>query len=451
MKFYYLLLRLLGILLSTLVLILCGVGFSYALGTSKGANFDESTTDLSSQLKQILISAAPSNQGLNYFILPDSSEIDRIPADPNNPLTAEKIRLGQFLFHETALSINPLNPKNWQQSSCASCHIAQAGFRSNLAQGLGVGGLGFNKHRHRDPEISSVQIDKQNILPPSVLNSAYQEVKLWDGRLGAAGPNAKEPIIQSNDVNRFKLHGLETQPIDGLAFHRLGTAAIASIPEYQELFAKAFPDRPYVGADVEDTKRAGLAIAAYERTLLANQAPFQKWLKGDRNAMSEQELRGAKVFFSSSCVQCHTGANLALTDFRAVGFADHSEEWSGLNLGRGAVTKRASDDFKFKVPQLYNLADSSPYGHGASFNTLRSVIEYFNRAEPQKLEALYAGNLSVWFRPLNLTQEQVSDLTAFLETGLRDPNLTRYMPERLPSGFCFPNNDPLSRKQLNCD
>lgn len=311
--------------------------------------------------------------------------------------------------------------------------------------------MGFNKRRHRDPKISSVQIDKQNILAPSVLNSAYQEIKLWDGRLGVAGPNAKEPLIQSNDVNRFKLHGLETQPIDGLTFHRLGTAAIASIPEYQELFAQAFPDRSYVGADVEDTKRAGLAIAAYERTLLANQAPFQKWLKGDPNAMSEQELRGAKVFFTSSCVQCHTGANLALTDFRAVGFADHPQEWSGLNLGRGAVTKRASDDFKFKVPQLYNLADSSPYGHGASFNTLRSVVEYFNRAEPQKLEALYAGNLSVWFRPLNLAQEQVNDLTAFLETGLRDPNLIRYVPERLPSGLCFPNNDPLSKKQLNCD
>lgn len=114
MKFYCLLLRLLGILLSTLVLILCGVGFDYALNTSLAASPSRATTDLSSQLKQILISAAPNNQGLKYFILPDSSQIDRIPADPNNPLTPEKIRLGQFLFHDPALSINPLNPKNWQ-------------------------------------------------------------------------------------------------------------------------------------------------------------------------------------------------------------------------------------------------------------------------------------------------------------------------------------------------
>ena len=194
-----------------------------------------------------------------------------------------------------------------------------------------------------------------------------------------------------------------------------------------------------------------MAIAAYERTLLTNQAPFQRWLRGDEQAMSAKELRGAITFFSSSCIECHTGPNLAKAEFQAVGFADHSEERSGLNLGRGEVSKRPRDDFKFKVPQLYNLADSSPYGHGASFKTLQEVVEYLNRGEPQNLAAKYSGNLSVWFRPLNLTEQQVDDLTAFLETALRDPNLIRYVPERLPSRLCFPNNDSVSQKQLNCE
>ncbi|MGK7876002.1 MAG: cytochrome-c peroxidase [Xenococcaceae cyanobacterium] len=424
-----------------------GMGSAYALDQPG----NDEILYLSARLKQLVKFAGPSNQGLNYFIIPESSDLDKIPADPLNPLTPEKVCLGQLLFHETALTINPINPKHWQQGSCASCHLAQAGFRSNLAQGLGVGGLGWNKSRHRDPETPPIEIDKQNILVPSVLNSAYQEVMLWNGLAGVAGANAKEPLIQEFDINRLKLHGLETQAIDGLNVHRMGTAAIATIPEYQELFAKAFPDRPYVGAQLEDTVRAGLAIAAYERTLLSNQGSFQKWLKGDENAMSVKELKGAITFFKSSCVECHTGPNLASTKFHAVGFADHPQDLSGLNLGRGTVTKRASDDFKFKVPQLYNLADSSPYGHGASFKTLREVVEYFNRAEPQKFEAKYSGNLSVWFRPLNLTQEDISNLTAFLETGLRDPNLTRYVPDRLPSELCFPNNDPESQKQLNCD
>lgn len=404
---------------------LIGISLNYLSSKIADALDTNTNTFLSHQLRQIIKAAAPANQGLSYFILPESSELEKIPSDPSNVLTPEKVKLGQALFHETALSINPLNSKHWQQSSCASCHLAQAGFRPAVAQGLGTGGLGWGKSRHRDPEVSPVQLDKQNVLVPSVLNSAYQTVKMWDGRLGVTGANASEALIKNSDVNRYQLQGLETQPIDGMSFHRMGTAAIAKIPEYQKLFAAAFPQRPYVSVREEDNKQAAFAIAAYERTLLANQAPFQKWLKGDEDAMSSQQLRGAKVFFSSTCIQCHTGPSLALSDLRAVGFADHPEDLSGLNLGRGTVTRRAKDDFKFKIPQLYNIADSTPHGHGASFNTIREVVEYFNKAEVQKAEAKYSGNLSVWFKPLHLKNSEVNDLTAFLETGLRDPNLIR--------------------------
>lgn len=411
---------------------------------------DVGNSYVSNHLRQVIKSIDPHNQGLESFILPNSSELDLIPADVKNPLTPSKIKLGQLLFHETALSINPLNAKYWQHSSCASCHFAQAGFKSNLPQGLGVGGLGWNRDRHRDPNISPIHIDKQNILTPSVLNTAYQSSMLWDGRLGVGGANAGQPEIENSDVNRFKMQGLEAQAIDGLIAHRMGTAAIINLPEYQQLFAQAFPDRPYLKAEVEDIKRSGLAIAAYERTLLANQAPFQKWLRGDETAMSLPELRGATTFFTSTCIQCHSGANLAMSSFQSVGFADHIEDFTGLNLGRGAATKQAKDDFKFKTPQLYNLADSSPYGHGASFNTIREIVEYFNAGKPQNSEPVDAGNLSVWFRPLHLSPRAIDDLVLFLETSLRDPNLIRYVPSKLPSGLCFPNNDPISREKLNC-
>ncbi|MCC3528022.1 MULTISPECIES: cytochrome-c peroxidase [unclassified Microcoleus] len=441
-----------AIVVAALLLLLSSTSLAYALNLEVTTKFEYKSADyLNKKLTNLVKNAAPSNQGLEYFILPDSTDLEKIPADPKNPLTHEKVQLGKLLFHETALSIHPIDKRNWKQSSCATCHIAQAGFRSNLAQGVGVGGEGWNKSRKINREIPITAVDKQSILTPSVLNSAYQEIKMWDGRLGVAGVNEKEGLIAKAYVNRFKIDGLEAQAIDGLTFHRMGTAAIAILPEYQELFAKAFPDRPYVGAEVEDINRSGMAIAAYERSLLANQAPFQKWLKGDKNSMTERELKGAIVFFGSSCVKCHTGKNLAKSDFYAVGFADHPKDYGGLNLGRGGVTKRASDDFKFKVPQLYNLGDSSPYGHGASFQSLREVVEYFNLGEPQKLEALYAGNISPLFLPLRLKKQQVDDLTAFLETGLRDPNLTRYLPARIPSGQCFPNNDAISRKQLNCD
>ncbi len=407
---------------------------------------------LSNQLRQLVKASAPNNKGLEYFTLPDSGDLSKIPADPKNPLTPEKVNLGKFLFHETALSINSINPKHWQHASCASCHLAEAGFRSNLTQGLGTGGLGANKSRYRDPDVPPTEIDKLNILVPSVLNSAYQEVQPWDGRAGITGPNANVALAKEFDLNRFGYHGIEAQSIEGLIVHRMGTAAIATIPEYQELFAKAFPDRPYVKAELEDNVRVGLAIAAYIiRTLFPNKAPFQEWLRGDDQAMSDKEIKGAITFFSSTCITCHTGPNLAKNSFAAVGFADHPNDFSGLNLGRSIVTKKASDDFKFKIPQLYNLADSSPYGHGASFNTLREVVEYFRDGIPQKLEVKYANNLSGLLRPLMLTNNQVDDLTTFLEKGLRDPKLARYSPNRLPSGLCFPNNDSISRKELGCE
>ncbi|NJO50003.1 MAG: cytochrome C peroxidase [Leptolyngbyaceae cyanobacterium RM2_2_4] len=436
-----------------LLLLTLALWFSYGENTYALDNQDPhaSTSYLSQQLEQLVKTNAPDERGLHYFVLPDSHNLTEIPQDPQNPLTLEKVKLGQFLFHETALSINPSNPKHWQQASCASCHFAQAGFRSNLPLALGTGGIGVNKSRKLDPEVSYTNVDKQKILAPSILNVAFQDVMLWDGRAGSHGLNAKEQFVNNTYINRYGLSGLETVGIDGITVHKMGTAAIADIPEYQQLFAQAFPDRPFVSAEVEDNKRAGLAIAAYERTLLANQAPFQKWLKGDRKAMSASELRGGITFFKSSCVKCHAGPNLANMEFHAVGFSDHPSEINGLNLGRSSVTRKAKDDFKFKVPQLYNLSDSSPHGHGASFQTLREVVEYFNHGEPQNLASKYSGNLSIWLKPLNLNDEEIRDLTAFLETGLRDPNLERYVPERIPSGLCFPNNDPVSRKALNCE
>lgn len=235
-----------AIICFTIIFIVITVSNAYAVEESSS----ESNVYLNTRLKQIAKFAAPNNQGLNYFILPDASEPEKIPADPQNPLTPEKVRLGQLLFHETALTINPLYPKHWQQGSCATCHFAQAGFRANLPLGLGVGGLGWNKSRYPDPDISYGEVDKQKLLTPSLLNSAYQDVMLWNGRAGSVGLNAQEPLIQELEINKYKFHGLETQAIDGMSVHKMGTAAIATIDEYQELFAKAFPDRPYVSAEI---------------------------------------------------------------------------------------------------------------------------------------------------------------------------------------------------------
>ena len=177
------------------------------------------------------------------------------------------------------------------------------------------------------------------------------------------------------------------------------------------------------------------------------------------SALNEQEKEGAVLFFTKGqCATCHNGPSLANMEFHALGMKDLIDcpeeifqvAEGSTQRGRGAFTQRPEDNYKFKVPQLYNLTDSPFYGHGSSFRTVEEVIAYKNvaRAENDRIDM---GQLSEHFVPLNLTSGEVSAIAAFIEVGLRDPNLARYEPSSLPSGNCFPNNDPLSKQDLGCE
>ena len=225
---------------------------------------------------------------------------------------------------------------------------------------------------------------------------------------------------------------------------------------YQRLFAEAYPSVP---PEARMTiQNAGLAIAAYERTLLTNRAPFQRWLRGEVGAMTAEQKRGALLFFGDAgCADCHTGPALNSMTFHALGMAELDGEGVygdfstdvTTKLGRGGFTGRAEDHFAFKTPQLYNLMDSPFYGHGAQFRTLHEVVDYKNRAIPSNPE-VPADRLADGFRPLGLSAAQIDDLVAFLAEALYDPALNRYAPASLPTGNCFPVNDPQARTDLGC-
>jgi cytochrome c peroxidase len=205
---------------------------------------------------------------------------------------------------------------------------------------------------------------------------------------------------------------------------------------------------------------AGLAIAAYERTVLANEAPFQKWLKGDMSAMSDEEKAGAVLFFGkANCGTCHTGPALSSMAFYALGMNDFSgagvfgvtqEQILEAGKGRGSFTKAATDMYKFKVPQLYNLSNSPFYGHGGNFNSIKDVVAYKNKAVAQNAN-VPASQLSSEFKALNLSDAEVDQITTFLTKGLYDANLKRYEPSTLPSGYCFPNADAQSKTDQGCN
>ena len=432
-----------------------------------GCNTDENLSNaaLDGELTEVIEAAGIG--GIGTLVLPESDDFDRIPQDPRNPLTSEKVMLGKLLFHETALGIDGVGGSATMGTfSCASCHHAEGGFQANRWQGIGEGGVGFGRNgegRTRAANFDPNKLDVQPLRTPSVLNSGYQKITLWNGQFGATdlniGTEAQWTDGTPKETNNLGFEGIETQAIAGLKVHRLKVnEELLNMGNYRDLFDAAFSNVP--ARERYSLINAGLAIAAYERTVLANRAPFQAWLAGETSAMSDAEKRGAIVFFGDgNCASCHAGPSLATMSFHALGMDDlhdcpepvfQSSDNLGAHLGRGGFTMRSEDMYAFKTPQLYNLVQSPFYGHGASFRSIKEVVEYKNKALPQN-SRVDAGRLSAQFVPLNLTEDQIDDLVTFLEDGLFDPELNRYKPENLPSGNCFPNADPLSRADLNCN
>lgn len=420
----------------------------------------EPVSTLDADLTKMLLKRA-NNASISFFELPASNDYSKIPQDPNNPITEDKVILGKLLFHETALAQNPKHTDGIGTYSCASCHHSKAGFQSCKKQAIGDGGSGFGASgelRTMGANYTNETVDVQPIKSPSILNGAYQKVTLWNGQFGATGMNSNTQsewtIGTPKETNNLGFEGLETQAIAGLTVHRLKVnSSIIENLGYKTLFDKAF-------ANVNENERysvknAGLAIAAYERTVIADEAPFQEWLKGDNNAMSDDEKKGAILFFDKGkCYQCHNGPSLNSMDFVALGMKDL--EGAGVlgnpvddatKKGRGGFTKNPDDNYKFKVPQLYSVKYNGFYGHGSSFTSIKKIIEYKNNAVKENNDV---PNISIdnRFKPLNLSEEEIALLTLFVEKSLNDKNLERYVPDNVMSNNCIPNNDAQSQLDI---
>ena len=471
-------LRTLAIAISTVTLAACGGGTELEIiepTTSVPAPIDP-IVQSSNELED-LIRAASADGSLQAFVIPASDDYSNIPQDPNNALSETKVILGKLLYHETGLATKSETSMQgtW---SCASCHHAAAGFKSGNAQGLGDGGVAFGirgEMRMADPNIVDTSIiDHQPRSSPTILNVAYQDVMLWNGQFGNSEGSVNatiDPAVLATEgtpkaANATGYSGVEVQAIAGSVVHRMDIgpdSILQSNSEYAEMVQAVRANNDDV-SEVELAELAALSIAAFERTVLANQAPFQQWLRGDRQAMRHSEIEGAKVFFGKGqCSSCHSGPALssrvgASADqmFMSLGFADldaynvvmsQIEFDAASRLGRGGFTGDEQDNYKFKIPPLYNLAQSEFFGHGNSFKSVREVVEYKNAAIP---ENPMAENIDPRFVPLNLTEQEIDNLVMFLEGALRDDNLERYVPETLPSGLCPVNNDEQSRIDLGC-
>lgn len=295
----------------------------------------------------------------------------RHPED--NPPTPEKIELGKQLYFDARLSSD-------NTISCASCHDPQKGWSNGEAVATGVGGA------------------KGGRSAPTIVNSAYYRLQFWDGRAKSLEEQALGPI--QNPIE-MKMTLEEVVP------------KLNEIAGYKAQFQKVF------GTDVTDDGIAK-AIAAFERTVLSGNAPFDQFKAGNKDALTEPAQRGMKLFFGkANCSACHSGPSFSDSAFHNVGLDSD-------DVGRKAISKLAGDHGAMKTPTLREIARTAPYMHNGSLKTLEDVVAHYNKGgnnNPFQDEEIH---------PLNLSPEEIADLVTFMKEGLSSADYPLVEPPKLP-------------------
>lgn len=250
-------------------------------------------------------------------------------ASEKNRITDDKATLGRMLFYENRLSKN-------QKISCNSCHDLQK---------YGVDSKKFSSG-HKG------QLGGRNA--PTVYNAGQHIAQFWDGRAEDLEAQATGPMM--NPVEMAMSGGEQV------------VKTLKSMPEYVQLFEKAYPGEK----DPVTLQNAALAIAAFERRLVTP-SRFDKFLGGDKNALTKEEKQGLLKFAELGCPTCHNGVAVGGSSFQKLGLVNEYPDQS--DLGRYGVTKQEEDKMKFRVPSLRNIAKTGPYFHNSKFTNLDDVIK----------------------------------------------------------------------------
>jgi cytochrome c peroxidase len=295
-----------------------------------------------------------------------------VPFPPENPYTADKYELGELLFFDPRLSGN-------NYISCANCHNPSLSWGDALPKGIGHGMTVLGRRT------------------PTILNLAWAELLMWDGRKSSLEEQALGPIAANVEMN---------QDLTSLV------AEMAVIEEYVTRFEKTFPDEGLTAANI------GKAIATYERTVVSGTAPFDRWIAGDEQAISASAKRGFLLFNTkANCAVCHSGWNFTDNSFHDIGLKSQ-------DIGRYEHLPLSSMKHAFKTPTLRDTARRAPYMHDGSIKSLEDVVRHYDTG------AVARESLSPEVHPLGLTDAEVRDLVEFMMTLDGDDKPVR-MP-RLP-------------------
>nr|VFK13961.1 MAG: cytochrome c peroxidase [Candidatus Kentron sp. LFY] len=297
------------------------------------------------------------------------------PIEPTTPLSKKdilEVELGKKLFFDPRLSKSGF-------ISCNSCHNLSRGGTDNLETSIG--------HRwHQGP-----------INAPTVLNASMNTAQFWDGRARDLEEQAGGPIANPGEMASTHAHAIEV---------------LSSIPEYAAEFKRVF------GTDDIDIHQVTKAIAEFEKTLVTPNSRFDRWLRGDKGAITSQELAGYNLFKDSGCTGCHHGPAVGGGSYRKMGVVKPYKTKNSAQ-GRFDVTGKESDRFVFKVPVLRNVELTYPYFHDGKAATLTKAVDTMGKLQLGK----------------KFTADENARIVAFLKT------LTGDQP-----AFPLPNLPPSSDK-----
>lgn len=319
--------------------------------------------------------------------------IDNFHDNPQNPA---KILLGRYIFYDKALSVD-------NSTSCASCHAPSQGF-ADKGKPTSRGVLG--------------QMGDRNAM--ALANIAFSSHLIWDGRFKTLEEHAIAPILHPKEMGNGSQKpsssdssgygGRPTQDDTLRLFIRMrgddkssGADAFIRKSTYNTLFKQVFGDT------VISLKRIAIAIAAFERTMISNQSPFDDYARGKKSALNDDAKRGLALFMDKSktnCTNCHSGTLFTDNKMHSNGLYKFYEKDKGL----GALTKKASDDGVFKTPSLRNVSVTAPYMHDGSFADLEAVIKHY------RIGGAHNVNQDPSIKPLDLTDQDVADIAAFLQS-----------------------------------
>jgi cytochrome c peroxidase len=282
------------------------------------------------------------------------------PAPADNATTEEKVELGKMLYHDPRLS-------STGTVSCASCHNTMLGGEDNRPNSMGVNGQTGGRSA------------------PTVWNSAFNAVQFWDGRAASLEAQAAGPVTNAIEM--------------GMKSWDEVVARLQSIEGYQVAFEQAF------GKDSISKDNATKAIAAYERTLITPNSPYDKYVSGDKSALTAQQVSGMNKVQELGCTGCHSGPA-----FNGPGmfhpFPIHSNPVYAAKYhfkddkGLAEVTKKSEDEHFWKVPTLRNIALTAPYFHNGAAKTLDEAVTVMGKTQLDK----------------DLSKEEVADIVAFLNS-----------------------------------